>query len=31
VIGIIALWIAMITATVSGIDYYLRYARATTA
>jgi CDP-diacylglycerol---glycerol-3-phosphate 3-phosphatidyltransferase len=28
VIGTIALWIAMLTATVSGIDYYRRYARA---
>jgi len=28
VIGTIALWVAMVTATVSGIDYYRRYARA---
>ena len=28
VIGTIALWVAMLTATVSGIDYYRRYARA---
>ena len=27
VIGTIALWVAMATATVSGIDYYLRFAR----
>jgi CDP-diacylglycerol--glycerol-3-phosphate 3-phosphatidyltransferase len=27
VIGTIALWIAMLTATVSGIDYYRRFAR----
>jgi CDP-diacylglycerol--glycerol-3-phosphate 3-phosphatidyltransferase len=27
VIGTIALWVAMLTATVSGIDYYRRYAR----
>jgi len=29
VIGTIALWIAMLTATVSGIDYYRRFLRAT--
>jgi CDP-diacylglycerol--glycerol-3-phosphate 3-phosphatidyltransferase len=29
VIGTVALWVAMLTATVSGIDYYLRFARAT--
>jgi len=29
VIGTIALWVAMLTATVSGIDYYRRYARTT--
>jgi CDP-diacylglycerol---glycerol-3-phosphate 3-phosphatidyltransferase len=28
VIGTIALWVAMLTATISGIDYYRRYARA---
>jgi len=27
VIGTIALWIALVTATVSGIDYYRRFAR----
>jgi len=27
VIGTIALWIAMVTATVSGVDYYRRFAR----
>jgi CDP-diacylglycerol---glycerol-3-phosphate 3-phosphatidyltransferase len=27
VIGTIALWIAMLTATISGIDYYRRFAR----
>jgi CDP-diacylglycerol--glycerol-3-phosphate 3-phosphatidyltransferase len=27
VIGMIALWIAMVTATVSGIDYYRRFVR----
>ena len=29
VIGTIALWVAMLTATISGIDYYRRYARTT--
>jgi CDP-diacylglycerol--glycerol-3-phosphate 3-phosphatidyltransferase len=28
VIGTIALWIAMVTATVSGIDYYRRFTRS---
>jgi CDP-diacylglycerol--glycerol-3-phosphate 3-phosphatidyltransferase len=28
VIGMIALWIAMLTATVSGIDYYRKFARS---
>lgn len=28
VIGIIALWVAMLTATVSGVDYYRRFARS---
>ena len=28
VIGVIALWIAMVTATISGIDYYRRFARS---
>jgi len=28
VIGTIALWIAMVTATISGIDYYRRFARS---
>ena len=28
VIGTIALWIAMLTATISGIDYYRRFAQA---
>ena len=28
VIGMIALWIAMLTATISGIDYYRRFARS---
>ena len=27
VIGTIALWVAMLTATVSGVDYYRRFAR----
>jgi len=27
VIGMVALWVAMVTATVSGIDYYRRFAR----
>ncbi len=26
-IGMIALWIAMVTATISGVDYYRRFAR----
>jgi CDP-diacylglycerol--glycerol-3-phosphate 3-phosphatidyltransferase len=29
VIGTIALWVAMVTATVSGVDYYRRFARLT--
>jgi phosphatidylglycerophosphate synthase len=28
VIGTIALWIAMLTATISGIDYYRRFAQS---
>jgi CDP-diacylglycerol---glycerol-3-phosphate 3-phosphatidyltransferase len=28
VIGIIALWVALITATISGVDYYRRFARS---
>ena len=28
VIGIIALWVAMLTATISGIDYYRRFAQS---
>ena len=28
VIGMIALWIAMLTATISGIDYYRRFAQS---
>jgi CDP-diacylglycerol--glycerol-3-phosphate 3-phosphatidyltransferase len=28
VIGIVALWVAMITAIISGIDYYRRFARS---
>jgi len=28
VIGIVALWIAMVTATISGIDYYRRFVRS---
>ena len=27
VIGIVALWVAMLTATISGIDYYRRFAQ----
>jgi len=27
VIGIVALWIALVTATVSGVDYYRRFLR----
>jgi CDP-diacylglycerol---glycerol-3-phosphate 3-phosphatidyltransferase len=28
VIGTVALWVAMVTATVSGVDYYRRFARS---
>jgi CDP-diacylglycerol--glycerol-3-phosphate 3-phosphatidyltransferase len=28
VIGTIALWVAMLTATISGVDYYRRFARS---
>jgi CDP-diacylglycerol--glycerol-3-phosphate 3-phosphatidyltransferase len=28
VIGIVALWVAMLTATISGIDYYRRFAQS---
>ena len=28
VIGTIALWVAMLTAVISGIDYYRRFARS---
>ena len=28
VIGIIALWVAMVTAIISGVDYYRRFARS---
>ena len=28
VIGVIALWVAMVTAIISGVDYYRRFARS---
>ena len=28
VIGTIALWVAMVTAIISGVDYYRRFARS---